>query len=98
MTDYNPISVLYYKWGYSWQELKQFYVNKQKDANERMSTFCEFLVELVSAALGGGKSSEDAVGLDAGEGLEEMTDEQLEMWRCVLGEKEFQQMYGHLIE
>lgn len=49
-------------------------------------------MDLVSAALGGG-GAKDEVGLDTGEGLDELTDEQLQQLKEVLGEKDFAAMY-----
>lgn len=69
-------------------------MQKCKEDAQRTSQFCEFLVELTSAALGGGKkSAEGSVGMDTGEGMEELTEEQIAMWKDVLGEQEFARMY-----
>lgn len=76
--------------------MKELFILKQKEQNNRLQALCEFLVELTSAAFGG-KSSSEEIGMDTGEGIEDMTEEQLEMWRQVLGEEEFQRMYGDII-
>lgn len=76
--------------------MKELFILKNKEQNDRLQALCSFLVELTSAAFGGKSSSED-VGMDNGEGAEEMTDEQLEMWKQVLGEAEFEKLYGDII-
>ena len=90
---WNPLSVLYYKWGYSWKELQDLYVAQCQEYAERRTIDYEFLVELASAALGGGKSDEHTVDLDGGEGLEDMTPEQEEALRAALG-ADFDKLYG----
>lgn len=82
---------------YSWEQIKELYIQKQKEIADRTNTFCEFLVTLTTAALGGGSTNKDEVALDQGEGKEYMTDEQLEMWRGILGEAEFQKQYGEFL-
>lgn len=91
------MSVRFYRWNYAWQTLKELYIHKQKEISDRTNTFCEFLVTLTTAALGGGSSSKDEITLDEGEGKSEMSDEQLEMWREILGEAEFQAQYGEYL-
>ena len=48
-------------------------------------------MELTSAALGGGKK-EDEVGLDTGEGMDELTEEQIAEMKIMLGE-DFARLY-----
>ena len=83
----------HYKWGYSWSEIKHYYIQKSKETAERTNAFCSFLVELTASALGSGKKDEEEVGLDTGEGMEQMTDEQLANLRAVLGDADFVKMY-----
>lgn len=49
-------------------------------------------MELTSAALGGGKK-EDEVGLDTGEGMDELTEEQIAEMKIMLGD-DFDRIYG----
>lgn len=96
LSNFNPKVAKYYRWNYSWNQMKELFILKNKEQNDRLQALCSFLVELTSAAFGGKSSSED-VGMDNGEGAEEMTDEQLEMWKQVLGEAEFEKLYGDII-
>jgi hypothetical protein len=75
--------------------MKKLYILKNKEQNDRMQTFCTFLVELVSAVYGG-KKSDDEVGLDDGEGIDELTDEQIEQMKAMLGD-DFAKLYPDLI-
>lgn len=52
----------------------------------------KFLVDLASAALGGKSSSEGEVGLDSGEGMEEMSEEDLAAMKLMLG-KDFNKQF-----
>jgi len=84
-----------YKWGYSWPEIKNLYIARKKDEAERLNSLCTFLVDLTQAALGGGKSDNpDEIGLADDTGKDEMSDEQIEMWRGILTPEEFQAQYG----
>ncbi|BCS54038.1 hypothetical protein [Geobacter sp. SVR] len=49
-------------------------------------------MELTSAVLGG-KKGDDGIGLDNGEGMDELTDEQITTMKAVLGEADFSKMY-----
>lgn len=89
--------VRHWKWGYVWPEIRKAYVQKSKEQMERTNAFCEFLMKLTQAAFGGGSKSEDEIGLDTGEGLDEISDEALENLKAVLGESDFNKMYGHLL-
>jgi len=60
---------------------------------EKRSVDYDFLVQLATAALGG-KSSEEQVGVDTGEGIEEMTAEQEANLRAMLG-ADFNTDYGN---
>lgn len=80
-----------YRWCYSWEEIKRYYIQKNREIGDRTSSFASFLVELVSSAMGGGKK-DDEVSLDDGEGMDEMTDEQLETMKMMLGE-DFAKIY-----
>jgi hypothetical protein len=87
-----------YRWSYSWEDLRKLYIQKQKEEMDKTNAFCTFLVELTSSALGGGKSDNpDEVGLDTGEGMDDITDEQLDMWRSILTPKEFDSLYGKYV-
>jgi len=44
--------------------------------------------------LGGKKKGEGEYGLDEGDGLDEMTPEQEQDWREILGDAEFERLYG----
>lgn len=83
----------YYKWGYSWNEIKGLYIAKEKDRAKRRQVDYEFLIELASAALGSGKKSDGSYDLDSGEGLENMTEEQEAELRLALGD-DFDKIYG----
>jgi len=85
--------VRFYRWNYAWQTIKGLYIQKQHEIADRTNAFCEFLVELVSAAVGGGKGSKEEVTLDTGEFMEELTDEQIAEWKNLMGEQEFARMY-----
>lgn len=96
LAGYNPKSVRYYRWNYSWLDIKAMFIQKQREVADHTNAFCEFLVELVSAAVGGGKDPE-VIGLDTGEGKEEMSEEQVEMWRGILTPAEFAAQYPDYI-
>lgn len=59
---------------------------------ERTNTFCTFLVDLVSAIYGG-KKEDGEIGLDDGEGMDELTDEQIAEMKIMLGD-DFERLYG----
>lgn len=89
--------VRFYKWNYGWQQIKALYIQKQKEESDKTNQFCEFLVELTSAAFGGGKSDNpDEVGLDTGEGSDEMSEEDQARMIATLGEKDFYNLFPHL--
>lgn len=92
LSDWNPLSVRYYKGSYCWDEMKELYIAKQKERAQSRNIDYQFLIDLASAALGG-KKSEEGIGLDTGEGAEDMTPEQEAMWREVLGDSEYERMY-----
>lgn len=59
--------------------------------------FCEFLVELTSAALGGGDSKgEGEIGLDSGDGVDELSEEAIAAMIEMLGEHDFYLQYPQL--
>jgi len=72
--------------------MRELYVQKSKEYSERTNTFCEFLVELVSAAVGGTQKTEGVVGLDDGSGLEDIPEAQLQDLKDALG-TDFARMY-----
>ncbi len=82
-----------YRWSYSWDEIKKLYIQQQREIADRTNAFCEFLVELTSAAFGGGSKDSEEYTLDTGEGMDEMSDEQIQKWKDILGEKAFAQQY-----
>ena len=96
LSDFSPSSYRQFIWGYSWEELKKFYIQKNKEDNQQLQSLCTFLVELVSAIYGG-KKSEDEIGLDTGEGMDELSDEQIESMKAMLGE-DFTRMYPDLAD
>lgn len=87
-----------FKCYYSWPELKQLYIQKNKEIADRTSNFAEFLVNLTTAALGGKSENKDQVSLDTGEGIDELTEDQIEMWKGILGEAEFYKTYPQFAE
>jgi hypothetical protein len=93
LSEWNPVSVRYYKWGYSWLEIKDLYIAKNKDFVEKKQIDYQFLIDLAKAALGGG-GKDETFGLDTGEGIEEMTPEQEAAMREALGE-DFSRIYGY---
>ncbi len=64
---------------------------KSKEDTDRTNAFCQFLVELTSAALGG-KKDEQEVGLDDGN-LDDLDETQIENLKIMLGEKDFANLY-----
>lgn len=93
LAEWNPLSVLYYKWSYSWEEIKTLYVAKSKDYAKKKQIDYQFLIDLAQAALGGGKKQEGEYGMDTGEGIEEITPEQEAALREALGDEDFERMY-----
>lgn len=83
----------YYKWGYSWPELKELFKAKNKEYAQKKEMDYKFLIELTTAALGGKGKKDGEIGKDTGEGLEEMTEEQEAALRLALGE-DFDKIYG----
>lgn len=92
LAEFNPMSARFYKWNFCWADIKQLYIQKQRELGDRTNAFCEFLVELVSSAIGAGKQS-DTVGLDTGEGMDELSDEQLVQIKEMLGDTDFYRQY-----
>lgn len=66
--------------------MRELYIQKNKEVAQRTNAFCEFLVNLATAMAGGGGNSDNEVGLDTGDGMDEMTDDQIEMWKSILGD------------
>lgn len=96
LSGFDPKSYRLFVWGYSWPELRDFYIQKNKEYAERTNAFCSFLVELVSAAVGGGKK-DDEIGLDNGD-LGDISDENLAEMRLMLGEEDFRRMYPDYVD
>jgi hypothetical protein len=95
LADWYPLSVRFYKWGYSWLEMKELYVAKSKEYADKKQIDFQFLIDLAKAALGGGGGSDnDNYGLDTGDGLDDMTEEQETEMRLVLGD-DFDTLYGN---
>lgn len=86
LADWNPLSVLYYKWGYSLEELKDMYAAKSREYSYKKKLDYKFLIDLTKAALGGGGKSSDDVPLDDGTGIAERTEEQDSAMREMLGD------------
>lgn len=84
LSDWNPLSVKYYKWCYSLDELKELFKQKSADYVEKKKVDFDFLVQLATAALGG--KQKDTFGEDTGEGVHERTEEQDAAMRAMLGE------------
>lgn len=86
---------------YSFDELIKFYNRKQKIYFDRTSANYDFLVQLTQVALGGGKrqstEGEIEASLDNGEGIDELTDEQISNLKQVLG-KDFASLYPDYAE
>lgn len=96
LSDFSPSRYRQFVWNYSWEELKKFYIQKNKETSERTQAFCEFLVELVSAIYGGKK--EDEITLDTGEGMDDLTDEQIAEMKIMLGDADFARLYPDLVD
>ena len=95
LSNFSPYSVRLYKWGYSWGEIKNLYIQKQKESADKTNNFCTFIVDLVSAIYGG-KKSEDEIGLDDGSGADELTEEQIANMIEQLGQKGFYDIFPSL--
>lgn len=85
-----------YGWNYSWPQIKELYIQKNKEYAEKTNAFCSFLVELTSAAMGGGKK-ENEVGLDDGD-LGDISDENLAELRAMLGDEDFCRLYPDYVD
>lgn len=97
LSNFDPIRVRWYRWNYAWEQLKALYVQQNKERSERINQFCEFLVSLTQAALGGKSDNPDEIGLADDTGKDEMSDEQLEMWRGILSPSEFETQFGEYV-
>lgn len=84
--------MIYYRWGYSWGEILKLYKSKQSEWVQKRSADYDFLVSLAKAALGGKSSSGDEVGLDDGEGIDEMSEEDMAGLKLALG-KDFHKQF-----
>lgn len=93
LSEWNPDSALLYKWGYSWSEIKKFYIRKQKVYFDRKKADYDFIVQVATACMGGGGNSEGTVSMDNGDGLDEMTPEQEQDLRDMLG-TDYDLIYG----
>lgn len=85
LAEWNPDSVLRYKWGYALSDILDLFKVKMTQYAELRRQDYEFLVELAKAALGGG-TKEGEYALDSGEGLEDLSDEQAALLREALGD------------
>ena len=93
LANYTPTEVRFYRWNYSWPQIKELYLQKQKEVADLEKVRFDFLVELASAALGGGKSGdENEIGMDDGN-LDEVSPEQITELRMMLGEEDFVRQY-----
>lgn len=97
LSDFSPSRYRQFIWGYSWDELKKFYIQKNKEDNTQLQSLCSFLVDLVGAVYGS-KKSDGEVGLDDGEGMEDLTDEQIAEMKIMLGDDDFNRLYPHLVD
>jgi hypothetical protein len=86
LAEWNPHSVLLYRWNYAFDEIEILYTAKIEEFVERRSMDYEFLVNLAKAALGGDSKKEGEYGMDDGEGFEERTEEQDAELRAALGD------------
>ena len=93
LSEFNPLSVIYYKWNYAWKEIIDLYKFKKKSWAEQRKIDYDFLVSLATAALGGKSKTEGEVGQDSGEGLEYLTNEQFNDLKEMLG-SDFEKQYG----
>lgn len=76
--------------------MKGLFEAKCKEYAEKKEIDYQFLVDLATAALGGGKK-EDELLLDDGEGLDEITPEQEEALRAALG-SDYDKLYSNTDE
>jgi len=86
-----------YGWNYSWPQIKDLYIQKNKEVSERTSTFCTFLVDLVGAIYGS-KKEDGEIGQDTGDGLDDLTDEQIAEMKIMLGSEDFNRLYPDLAD
>lgn len=86
-----------YGWNYSWLQIKELYIQKSKEKSEQLQVLCSFLVDLTQAAFGGGKSDNE-ITTDSGDGVEDLEPEQLEEMKIMLGDEDFNRLYGHLVD
>ena len=93
LAEYSPLSVIYYRWGYSWKEILNLYKAKQKSYYLKRSADYEFLISLTTSALGGKSESKDSIGQDDGSGIDEMSIEKFNDMKEMLG-TDFIAMYG----
>lgn len=84
--------MLYYKWNYSWDQIKTLYTARAKDWANKKKIDYQFLVDLASAALGS-KKNDRAIGMDDGSVEEELTEEQEAELRMSLGDADFERLY-----
>lgn len=92
MAEWNPDSVLLYRWNYSWSELIKLYKRKLTIYTERRQVDYDFIVKVASACVGG-KSDEGTYELDDGEGLDEMNEAELQNLKDMLGD-DYETLYG----
>jgi len=71
-------------------------VQKSKEYSEKVGALCTFAVDLVSAIYGG-KKEEGEIGLDTGEGMDDLTDEQIAEMKIMLG-PDFNRLYPDLAD
>lgn len=95
LVDYRPLEFLSLQWMFSLDEILKFYKQKKKDYFEKRKTDFQFLMDLASACLGGKKA--DSYNVAGEEGFDEMDDETFDMWRDILGEREFYDTYKNYL-
>lgn len=74
-----------YKWSYSYEEITTLYKAKVKDFVTKKEADYKFIIDVVGAIFGDGKSEGD-YGKDTGDGITDRTDEQDASMREMLGD------------
>lgn len=85
LSEWNPLTVLYYKWGYSYEEIAKYYKAKTKEYMTKREADYKFILDVVGAVFGS-KKSESEIHKDDGAGIDTRTDEQDAAMREMLGD------------
>lgn len=94
--NFSPTESRRLRWMYSYNDIIGFYKQKNKEYAEKHEAACKFVAEFTNSILSamyGGKSSEETVGKDSGESLDEMDDAQILEWHEILSQEEFDEMF-----